>query len=334
VKRIAGGNFVLRVSPATFYRYLGKQVDIDNKPIGFIMSEDPRLRDLFGTGPAENDALQLISFPSDAGVRINGGRPGASRAPEQILEQLLKMTPHASHVRQHIHVLESVGTNRVISCSGNVEEDQARLGKEVSLLVNNQTIPVILGGGHETSYGHFLGYAESQTPVHIINIDAHTDVRAFKGGKAHSGSPFRQAIEHSSGMCKSYNVFGLNPAAVSSDHLAFAEQHGEAVFEQSTTLLRVVDLLNRLDNEPVMATMDMDAVNQGDAPGVSAPNGAGISKELWLKLAFEFGKHSNVTSFDLCEVNPEFDRDHQTARLAALTIWNFLLGVALREKGV
>jgi formiminoglutamase len=296
------------------------------------MSEDPRLKDILGTGSADNTSLQLISFPSDEGVAINGGRPGASKAPELILEYLLKLTPHASYTEEHLSLLSTVGNNRTISCSGRVGDDQVQLGDEVSSLLNKQVIPVILGGGHETSFGHFLGYAHSETPVHIINIDAHTDVRNLKDGKAHSGSPFRQAIEDPSGMCRSYNVFGLNPAAVSAKHLEYAGQHGEAVFEQSTTLLRVIDLLNSLGSSPVMITMDMDVVCQADAPGVSAPNSSGISKELWLNLAFEFGKHSNVTSFDLCEVNPAHDRDHQTVRLAALTVWNFLLGVALRVK--
>jgi len=76
--------------------------------------------------------------------------------------------------------------------------------------------------------------------------------------------------------------------------------------------------------------MDMDAVKQADAPGVSAPNALGIKKEDWLQLAYGFGKHPKVTSFDLSEVNPEFDRDNQTVKLAALTVWYFLLGVALR----
>lgn len=31
----------------------------------------------------------------------------------------------------------------------------------------------------------------------VINLDQHFDVRPLKDGKAHSGSPFRQMLEHS-----------------------------------------------------------------------------------------------------------------------------------------
>jgi formiminoglutamase len=189
---------------------------------------------------------------------------------------------------------------------------------------------MILGGGHETAFGHFLGYAKSELSVNIINIDAHADVRELKNGKAHSGSPFRQAVEHQSRRCKSYNVYGLNPASVSADHLAYVSKQGDAVFEQSISVDAILNRLNLFDEESIMVTMDMDAVRQADAPGVSAPNASGISKDDWLKLSYGFGNHPKVTSFDLCEVNPEFDRDNQTVKLAALTVWYFLLGVALR----
>ncbi|MGF1669348.1 MAG: arginase family protein, partial [Balneolaceae bacterium] len=57
---------------------------------------------------------------------------------------------------------------------------------------------------------------------------------------------------------------------------------------------------------------------------------SGLSKHLWLDLAFEFGRQPGVTSFDLCEVNPLYDIDSRTSRLAALTIWYFLLGLSCR----
>lgn len=75
----------------------------------------------------------------------------------------------------------------------------------------------------------------------------------------------------------------------------------------------------------------MDAVSQSETPGVSAPNATGMRSELWLQLAVEFGLHPKVTSFDLYEVYPLYDIDNQTVRLATRTIWNFLLGEALRE---
>ena len=50
---------------------------------------------------------------------------------------------------------------------------------------------------------------------------AHPDVRPLKDGHGHSGSPFRQALEHPSGLCRDYTVAGLNPPAVARAHLDY-----------------------------------------------------------------------------------------------------------------
>lgn len=294
------------------------------------MNTDQRIRDLLLPAKNRQSLIQLIGFPSDKGVQINGGRTGAAKAPELVFEQLMKLTPHAQYLSKHVSLLHKTANPQILNCSGNLEIDQPELGEKIGEVLTENQIPIIVGGGHETSYGHFLGYVKAGKEVDIINIDAHTDVRHLKQNQAHSGSPFRQALLHPSGLCKSYNVYGLNPSSVSAEHLKFVQKHGKAHFESDTELNGILDLAKMNNSGNIMVTMDMDVVSQGEAPGVSAPNASGISRNLWLSIAFEFGKLPNVTSFDLCEVNPGFDRDHQTVKLAALTIWYFLLGVSLR----
>jgi len=71
-------------------------------------------------------------------------------------------------------------------------------------------------------------------------------------------------------------------------------------------------------------------------PGVSAPNPTGLIGDDVLACARIAGKSMCVSSFDLVEINPCFDRDGQSARWAALAIWHFLVGLAGRaeKKGV
>ncbi len=293
------------------------------------MSNDLRLRDFFGKRTSVMSQIHLLEFPSDQGVSINGGRPGSAKAPELIRAALGNLTPHAMHYQKHTDIFERTQLAGVIPCDKEVETDQKRLAAAVSDRLKTGVMPIVLGGGHETAFGHFLGYAQSDMPVTIINIDAHADVRPLKNGLAHSGSPFRQAVDHDSGLCSSYHVFGLNPSSVSLEHFHYVKKCGTPIFDYETTQEKIQEKLQETEGN-IMISMDMDAVSQADAPGVSAPNTSGISKDLWLNLAFSFGKCSKVTSFDICEVNPLFDRDGQTVKLAALTIWSFLLGYSMR----
>lgn len=294
---------------------------------------DPRIGHMLGTAVNEKDRPKavLVGFPSDEGVKRNGGRVGAAQAPDAIRKQFYKLTPDAENPKPFsklINQLDDVGNIRL---EHDLDKNQQRMGQVLAGFLEQGIIPIILGGGHETAFGHFLGYAEAGIKTAIFNLDAHADVRSLKKEQSHSGSPFRQAIEHSSATAEKYLVAGLQPHSVASSHLAYIDQKkGHYLFRDETNITSISGLFHRHESDRLMVTFDMDAVDQSFAPGVSAPCTNGLSSELWLMAAYLAGKNEQVTSFDLSEVNPEYDCDGQTARLAALTIWHFLLGLSQR----
>ncbi|MDZ7659839.1 formimidoylglutamase [Fodinibius sp.] len=294
---------------------------------------DPRIGQLIESNLGKNDTPRavIIGFPSDKGVTINGGRAGAADAPEVIRELLYKLTPNPDNYSTFVDLIGATKDIGDINIRYEVEEDQRNLGKVVARCLEQGTIPIILGGGHETAFGHFLGYAEAGLKTAIFNLDAHTDVRPLKDGQAHSGSPFRQAIEHEND-CEMYLVAGLQPQSVAQSHLQYIkESGGEYMLRDETNITSISGLFHQHESERLMVTFDMDAVDQSQAPGVSAPCVNGLPSDLWLTAAYLAGRNEQVTSFDLSEVNPRHDRDTQTAKLAAVTIWNFLLGLSERE---
>ena len=273
----------------------------------------------------------IVGFPSDEGVSRNGGRPGASEAPDAIRKELYKMTPDAEETELFTNLLEHTTDIGNLKVSGELAADQEMLGNVVAGYLEQEVIPVILGGGHETAFGHFSGYAEAGLQTSIFNLDAHTDVRPLKDGKAHSGSPFRQALEHESGCAETYLAAGLQPHAVAKSHINYIEENeGSVLFRDETNITSISGLFHQHGSDRLMATFDMDAVDQSQAPGVSAPCANGLQSDLWLTAAYLAGRNEETTSFDLSEMNPTYDRDGQTAKLAALTVWHFLLGVSQR----
>lgn len=295
--------------------------------------DDPRIGHLLGQSLPDEVAprVVLIGFPSDEGVRRNGGRIGAAQAPDAIREALYKLTPDAENPELFTALIEQTKDLGNLEVSGDVEKDQQALGEVLSLYLQEGAVPVILGGGHETAFAHFSGYVEAGLTTAILNIDAHTDVRPLKEGQAHSGSPFRQAIEHKSGLCRKYLVVGLQSHSVAKTHLEYIDRHGgRYLFRDETNITSISSLFHEHESERLMVTFDIDAVDQAFAPGVSAPCTNGLQPDLWLTVAYLAGRNEQVTSFDLSEVNPEYDRDSQTVKLAALTVWHFLLGISQR----
>src|SRR5207248_2165684 len=158
------------------------------------------------------------------------------------------------------------------------------LGEVVAAVLHSGAVPIVLGGGHETAYGHYLGYVAVGVTPGIINIDAHLDVRPCPERHGHSGSPFRQALEHPTQPLPGdgYVCLGAQPHAVSREHLQYARQHGCVIrwcAEVRPSLAHhLTGEIDRLASagRSVLLTVDADAVRMADVPGVSAPNPVGL----------------------------------------------------------
>lgn len=304
--------------------------------------DDPRLGEVVEFWQGDRAALVpgravLLGFPQDEGVRRNGGRPGAAEAPDEIRHWLYRLTPW--DCQANISLTDppplDLGNARV---SGTLEDTQAVLGDIVAAVLQSGAIPIVLGGGHESAYGHFLGYAAEQRRVGIINIDAHLDLRPPLDGKGHSGSPFRQALEHRTYPLPGeyYVCLGAQPHSVSRQHWLFAREQGCTIrwWNEVRQALERHFLIehNRLTAAgcQVYLTLDADAAQAAEVPGVSAPNVTGLSGAEVAACARTAGSLPHVSSFDLVEINPRLDRDGQSARWGALAIWNFLIGLASR----
>jgi formiminoglutamase len=305
--------------------------------------DDPRLGEVVEFWNGNPEALQpgrgvIIGFPQDEGVRRNGGRVGAAEAPREIRRFLYRLVPWdvVSNVDLKDPPPLDAGDIRI---DGTMEHSQEILGRCIAGVLQAGAVPIVLGGGHETAFGHFLGYAKASLPVGIINVDAHLDLRPELNGLGHSGSPFRQAIEHSPfrllGGC--YVCIGAQRHTVARDHWNYALRHDCHILWATAVWAEVEKYfkqeVKRLHEEgcSVYVSLDADAVRQVDVPGVSAPNPVGLIGEDILSCARRAGRSAAVSSFDLVEINPRFDRDGQSCRWAALAIWHFLIGLGQRR---
>jgi formiminoglutamase len=182
----------------------------------------------------------------------------------------------------------------------------------------------VIGGGHETAYGHALGYLAHGRPVGLLNWDAHADVRLTLDGLGHSGSPFRQALDHPSRLVRSYTLAGALPWRVAADH---ARVPDHIVWGPDLDQAAIDALVTGLGHG-TLASFDLDAVD--GAPGVSAPGVGGLPVPVWLRAAEACGASPAVTSADVVELCPPHDTDGRSATLAALTVWHLLSGLARR----
>jgi len=249
-----------------------------------LRADDPRLAEVTKFRQSGSVSFQpgqpvLVGYPVDEGVRRNHGRTGAAQAPFAIRRWLYRLTPFdcRSGVSLEGNQLLDLGNVRAV---GELEETQNALADVVAAILDGGGVPIVLGGGHETAYGHFLGYVRAGRPVGIINIDAHLDVRPCPDGLGTSGTPFRQALDHPAQALPGqyYVCLGAQPQSVSRHHYDYVHERGGTVRWHEGNPFPLLEHLEkecariREAGRHVYLTVDGDVVRAADVPAVSAPN--------------------------------------------------------------
>ena len=267
------------------------------------------------------DQTVLLGFASDIGVARNNGRLGASKGPNYFRESIGSLCWHGDNNG-------FIDIGNIIPVNNDLETAQTELGKTVHFILESNNKPFIIGGGHETAFGHFLGIAsflnqhKPKTKLGILNIDAHFDLRPHDG-IPHSGSPFLQAFEYAfqTSLDLQYFVYGINQDNNTKSLFGTAQELGtqyvlnsDIFNNEKQSLIKVKEFIKSCD--VIYLTICLDVFEAAFAPGVSAPAWNGLRIHHALNV-IQLLKHSNkLLSADICELNPTFDVNNQTAKTA------------------
>ena len=277
-----------------------------------------------GTEAGSRPAV-VVGFRSDEGVRRNKGRIGAAASPEAIRKAL---GPMAFHLDRDVF-----DAGDVVVEDGSLEAGQDRAGRVISDLLDAGKLTVLLGGGHETAFASYLGVAGSEAVASgkrlgVLNLDAHFDLRDEPVPS--SGTPFLQMAraEAAEGRELNYAVVGISEPNNTRTLFDTADRLGvkylldedcspEAVQEFVARFLDTVDVL--------YLTIDLDVLPASVAPGVSAPAAYGVPMPVISAVCKQLAASGKLLHLDVAELNPEFDIDSRTAKVAARLV-NTLLG--------
>ncbi|MFD1926781.1 formimidoylglutamase [Sporosarcina siberiensis] len=264
-----------------------------------------------------NKACALIGFESEEGVRRNKGQLGAAAAPNELRKELAKLPWMFSDDKR----LVDIGT---VECIGSeLEQAQKNLGNVVSKVLTNNGTPIILGGGHETAFGHYSGvrkFIGSDASLGIINIDAHFDLRSYEE-QTSSGTMFRQILDTDSNS--NYLVLGIQRYGNTKELFDKADElRVEYVYEDQMTTGNTESVLNNFidKHDFIMLTLCTDVLNAAFAPGVSAPSPFGLDPKVVRAIIQTVASNKKTLSFDISEVNPILDENNRTVKLGAYLV--------------
>lgn len=259
----------------------------------------------------------LHGFAVDEGVKRNKGRVGAKDAPDIIRKNM-------SNFPVVLPDFSLLDFGNITCDDQNLESAQNILAENVSKVLTKGGKSLVLGGGHEVTFAHYSGIRKAfpDKKIGIINIDAHFDNRQPENGVGpSSGTGFWQIAQE--GKIHSLHI-GIQRNSNTLKLFDTAHQLGmkyiladELFFENLPSIYqRIDDLLNEVD--VVYLTICMDVFNASIAPGVSASAYNGIFADTTLMHFYRhILKSQKLIALDVAEVNPSYDIQDRTARLAA-----------------
>lgn len=261
-------------------------------------------------------SFSFVGFECQEGVRRNKGRLGAKEGPNAIRSMLASIPYHVEKEN-----LFDIGNVR---CDDeNLEDAQKRLGESVAGIISKQHTPIILGGGHETFYGHYLGVREAIGPdkkIGMINLDAHFDMRIDETPS--SGTMFRQILE--SDAHAGYLVIGIQELGNTEQLFDTAAQLG-AQHVKAGEIYPIESTYETIDafvaaHDVIIYTICTDVIDQSIAPGVSAPAPFGLDAQTVRNITNYVVQQEKFVSMDVSEVNPTYDVDNRTSRFIAYVL--------------
>ncbi|MGH9689554.1 MAG: arginase [Candidatus Acidiferrales bacterium] len=289
------------------------------------------------------EKIRIIGVPMDLGASRRGVDMGPSA---------LRVAGLQSRLKQLGRHVEDIGNIRVrqpeeqhygeksAKYLEEISETCKGLAEIVRKTLDEDLLPVILGGDHSIAVGTVAGaashFSKQSKRIGVIWLDAHGDMNtpeSSPSGNVH-GMPLASIMGY--GPRELTELAGIKPMVEPRNVVLVGTRELDArerrlVKESGVHIFTMRDIDERGmrevmaealrfagdDTAGIAVSLDMDFVDPSDAPGVGTPvRGGSTYREAHLALEMIADSRSMV-SFELVEINPVIDLHNTTAILGA-----------------
>jgi formiminoglutamase len=211
-----------------------------------------------------------------------------------------------------------------------LDETYVRISEVCRMLLENNVLPIILGGTQDLDFGQYKSYEEMDKLVSFLNIDAFLDLEESKSAPA-SRQHIHKILLHEPNFLFSYThlahqMYLIDPMAASILEKLYFEAYRLGSIR--TNLAEMEPAVRTAD----LISFDITSIKSSDAPGNANAQPFGLTGEEACQLCWYAGQNEKLSSIGFYEYNPDFDDAHKkTAAVVATMIWYFIEGFYHRK---
>jgi len=194
----------------------------------------------------------------------------------------------------------------------------------VGKILSEKKFPILLGGDHLVTLPIVEEVLTVYPGLHLVQIDAHTDLREdYLGEPLSHSTVMRKAVDH----LGEGRLFQIGIRSGTEEEFKLAKKMKSIVSLEPGGLS---SMTKRLRNQPVYITLDLDVIDPSLMPGVGTPEPGGLTFPEFIFLMKKL-QVLHVVGFDIVELTPDYDPTQISSVTASVILREMILAFCLRK---
>jgi agmatinase len=191
-------------------------------------------------------------------------------------------------------------------------------------ILSEKKTPILLGGDHLITLPIIEEILTVYPRLHLLQIDAHTDLREdYLGEPLSHSTVMRKVVDH----LGEGRLFQIGIRSGTEEEFKLARKMKSIVSLDPGSLS---SMIKRLRNQPVYITFDLDVIDPSLMPGVGTPEPGGLTFPEFILLLKKL-QALHVVGFDIVELTPDYDPTQVSSVTASVILREMILAFCLEK---
>lgn len=259
----------------------------------------------------EDSDVVIFSVPMDWTTSF---RPGTRFAGNQVRIDSFGIEWYSPYRKANLRDYKTSDIGDLDLPIGDVENSLKVVYDTSKKIYEDDKFPVMIGGEHLVTLPVLQAAKEKYENLHVIHLDAHTDLRESFFGRELSHATF---MYHAHKFLGDHTIYQFGIRSGDQHEFDWAEKH---IYQRLFDFEGLDKAVEKLKDVPVYITIDIDVLDPSVVSGTGTPEPGGMQYKDILWAFEQFEKLGHIVGCDLVELNPYLDPSGASTAVAVKTI--------------
>ncbi len=239
----------------------------------------------------------VIPIPYDS---TSTYKVGSREGPRSIIEASRSLEPYDDEIGGYVKDIGIYTTEELQPDFDSPKKMVDRISKEVSILLDENKVPILLGGEHTIAVGAVKAFSERSDDFSVLHFDAHADSRDELFGTKYCHACIMARIREMCSSCYSVGVRSIdeNSAKKYSKSILYMKDMNKMSAKE------IADTIIKNTRKKIYLTVDLDVIDPSEMPSTGTPEPGGMSFKEIKEIIMLVMKKRELIGADFNELCP------------------------------